>query len=420
MRRRTTRRFYGWWIVGSAFLTLFTTVGIGLYVPPVFLVPLQDHFGWSRAAIAAGTGVAALIAAIGSPLAGMWIDTYGARKVMVGGAVLMGGAFALLGTTGSLWQLYVFNGLAAFGLTCAAWVPNQTLVSSWFEQKRGLAMGVALTGIGFGGLVMAPVAAWLIAEIGWRLTFAVLGGIILTIVAPVVLLIVRSHPSDLGLLPDGDPPQRSRAAVTSDSGQTDAEPAYGVEFAVVIRTSDFWILALCNLLSAFASLSIVGHLVAFLSDAGMEARSAAAALGLTVGASVGGRLLFGLLSDRLPKRHVTTLAFVGHALGVLLLLNFGAAGVLPAFVLTYGVALGGAAVLMPLLVGECFGLLAFGKILGLTMLAATLGAAVGPILTGHIFDVTGSYRLAFTLHMAAFLMAAVAVQFLSQPEHARL
>ena len=403
--------FYGWWIVVGSFLILFITVGIGLYAPPVFLVPVQEYFGWSRAAIATGSAIAAVVSGMVSPLVGAWIDKYGSRKVMTCGALLMGSAFLLLSEMGALWHLYALSALGAVGITCCAWIPAQTLISNWFNKKRGLAMGIALTGIGFGGLVMAPLTALLIAQLGWRLAFAALGATILVIVGTVVLAIVRSRPADIGLLPDGE----AAASAGRTGTNAGADLAARIELGQAVRAGAFWTLAFCYFLWAFASLSILGHLVALLRDVGFASGTAAAALGLTVGASVAGRVVVGYFADSASKRDIMTAALAFSGLSTVLLLSIRPGGVLPLFVITYGVALGGVAVLLPLLVVEYFGLVAFSKILGLVMIAATLGAAAGPVLTGRVHDVTGSYRLAFMLHVAAFLAAAVAIRFLPRP-----
>jgi MFS family permease len=409
--------FYGWWVTAASFVVLFVTVGVGLYAPPVFLVPLQDHFGWSRAAIAGGSATAALVSGIASPFAGVLIDKYGSRRVMVSGALLMACGFGFLGLVQSLWHLYALNALAAIGIACAAWVPNQTLISNWFEKKRGLAMGVALTGIGFGGLAMAPLAGLLIVRFGWRLAFVGLSSLLLVIVVTVVLGIVRDRPADLGLLPDGEPPTPSDRSPTSTDRAASFGERPGLELSQSVRTSAFWILFLCQFLTVFGSMSVIAHLVAFLRDAGFEGQTAAGSLGLMVGASVGGRVLFGVLSDRLTKRHIMSLALTLHAVATTFLFRIESAAALPAFVLTFGVALGGGAVLMPLLVGECFGLLAFGRILGLFTVSATLGAGLGPVLTGRIYDVSGSYQPAFVLHIVAFATAALAIQLLAKPRN---
>jgi MFS family permease len=411
--------FYGWRIVSASFVILFITVGIGLYSPPVFLVPLQEHFGWSRAAIAAGGSIAAVVSGIASPLIGAWLDRYGARRVMLFGAVVMGCGLGLLSLIQSLWQLYAINALTALGLCCVAWVPNQTLVANWFSRKRGLAMGIALAGIGFGGLAMSPLSALLIERLGWRLAYLGLTSLVMLIVVGVVAVVVRSKPADLGQCPDGAPPERPDPEGTDPTASVAARPGGGAPIGSALeafRSRPFWILSLCNALTVFATLSIVAHLVAFLRDAGFQSQLAAASLGLMVGASVGGRVLFGVLADRYPKPRVMSLALILAAAGTLLLFGVHAGGVLPGFVIAFGLAFGGTAVLVPLLVGECFGLASFGKILGALMVSATVGAATGPVLTGWIFDVTGSYRMAFALHVAALTASALAILFVRVPQ----
>ncbi len=415
MTQPTRRLFYGWWIVGASFLVLLITVGIGLYAPPVFLVPLQDHFGWSRAAIAGGSALGALTAGIIGPLVGGWIDRYGSRRVMTIGALVMASGFGLMSLIRSLWQLYALNVFGAIGIACAAWIPNQTLISNWFTRKRGMAMGITLAGIGFGGLAMPPLAGFLIAEFGWRVAFAVLGSLILVIVVGVTLAIVRSQPADLGLLPDGEAPgPEMQPGDPIDAGGEAAEVP-GLNLSEAVKTAAFWLLSVGHILWTFGSMSLIGHIPAFLTDQGFESQVAAAFLALAIGISVAGRLTFGVLADRFTKRAIMSLAMILQVLAVFCLFRVDSFGALPVFAILFGMGLGGGAVLVPLLVGECFGLRAFGKVLGLVMISATLGAASGPVVTGRIFDVTGSYTLAFVLHIVSFTMAAAIFYSVRRP-----
>jgi len=407
--------FYGWRITAASFTILFVSVGTGLYAPPVFLVPLQEQFGWSRAQISAGGAIGALVSGVLAPLVGVWIDRYGARILMTTGAVVMGAAFALLSLMTSLWHLYAINLIAAVGISCVAWLPNQTLISNWFERRRGLAMGVSLAGIGFGGLVIAPLASVLLSQVGWRLAYVGMASLVLLVIIPLVLGVVRTHPADLGLLPDGEPVDPPLSDTSKRHTPHDQTQLPGLDPREAFRTSAFWLLCGCNFVLAFAVFSIIMHIVAFLSDQGFDPKTAAGLLGLAVGVSVAGRLGAGLLADRFPKRIVMVLTMLLHALAVLCLLGVGSVGTMPTFVVCFGVALGGGAVLTPLLVGEYFGLRAFGKILGLTMIPATLGVAIGPVLTGWIFDVTGSYELAFVMHLAVFLIGAILLLALRPP-----
>ncbi|RMF21034.1 MAG: MFS transporter, partial [Deltaproteobacteria bacterium] len=248
--------FYGWKITGASFVILFVAVGVGLYVPPVFLVPIEEHFGWSRAAIAGGSAIAALVSGLMSPLAGLWIDRYGSRRVMITGSLVMAGALYLVSRMTALWQLYAFTGLAGAGLTCVAWVPNQTLISNWFTRKRGLAMGIALTGIGFGGLAMSPLAAALIDHLGWRTAYAVLASIVGVVLTAVIIAIVRDRPADLGMLPDGaanDAADAGAGEIALETGDT------GLGLGEALRTAAFWLLSACHFLWVFSNMSMIQH-----------------------------------------------------------------------------------------------------------------------------------------------------------------
>ena len=407
--------YYGWWIVAASFSILLVTVGVGLYAPPIFLVPLQNHFGWSRAAIAGGSAVAALTVGAISPLVGVSIDRYGSRKVMTFGALVMGCTFCLFSAIQSLWQLYALNLIAAIGIASVAWLPNQTLISNWFDRIRGRAMGIALAGIGFGGFAMPPLADFLITRFGWRTAFATLGSLVLLIVVTVALVLVRSRPEDMGLLPDGEASVSEGSTGDSIHEAQEETATYGLSLAESLRTGTFWVLSLVHVLWTFGSMSIIGHLPAFLTDQGFE-KMAAGALSLAIGCSIVGRLSFGMLADRFGKKGLMSLALILHALAMLCLFRVHWFGALPAFVIVFGLALGGGAVVVPLLIGEYFGLRAFGKILGVITISATLGAAAGPVLTGRIFDVTGSYDTAFILHIAAFTAAGLAIYLLRKPK----
>lgn len=415
MTQPTHRLFYGWWLVGASFLVLLVTVGIGLYAPPVFLVPLQNHFGWSRAAIAGGGAVAALTVGIMGPLVGVWIDRYGPRRVMTIGALVMGCGFVLMSMIQSLWQLYALNVLVAIGIACVAWIPNQTLISNWFTRKRGRAMGITLAGIGFGGLIMPPLARFVKAELGWRVAFAVLGSLVLVVVAGVTLAVVRSQPADLGLLPDGEPPDPKTQAGDPTDRAGEAAEVPGLSLSEAVKTGAFWLLSLGHVFWTFGSMSLIGHLPAFLTDQGFAEKVAVGFPSLAIGISVAGRLTFGVLADRFTKKAIMSLAMILQSLAAFFLFRVDSFGALPVFAILFGMGLGGGAVLIPLLIGECFGLRAFGKVLGLVMISATLGAALGPVLTGRIFDVTGGYTLAFALHIVSFTMAAVVFYCVRRP-----
>ena len=261
---------------------------------------------------------------------------------------------------------------------------------------------------------MPPLAHFLISNFGWQIAFAGLGSLVLLIVATVTLALVRSRPEDMGLLPDGGPRLSGEPAGDPSRESRQEVATEGLSLAESVRTSAFWVLSLANVLWSFGSMSIIGHLPAFLTDQGFE-KLAAGSLSMAIGCSVVGRLSFGILSDRFTKKRIMSLTLILHALAVLCLFRVHSFWAIPAFVILFGLGLGGGSVLVPLLIGEYFGLRAFGKVVGVITISSTLGAATGPVVTGRIFDVMGSYDLAFTLHIASFLAAGTAIYVLRKP-----
>src|SRR6059058_5984028 len=183
-----------WVVVGAVWLTL--AIASGLYFSfPVFFVALLEEFGWSRGATAAAFSISSVVQGVLSPVVGMLVDRFGPRRVMLGGAGLLGGACVLSGQIGSLWALYLVTGvLAAAGVCAVSWIPSGALIARWFTERRGSMMGLAFSGMGVGLLVIGPLAQWLIAGYGWRVAYLVLGLGTLVVLVPLVALGVREPP----------------------------------------------------------------------------------------------------------------------------------------------------------------------------------------------------------------------------------
>jgi MFS family permease len=406
------RIFYGWWIVLACSIVIFFGTGIGFYSFGVFLKPLEAHFGWSRTSISATIGLWALVYGFAGPFIGMLLHKYGARAVIAASALMAGICWLFLSRLSSMSELYIlmfFSGIGTAGITL---IPNQTLVSNWFDKYRGKAMGIMSVGIGLGGVTMPPLANVLIESYSWRVSFFVLGLLQLAII-PVALLVIRTKPSDLGLEPDG--------VVRAKTENVDFQPQPISGFAVnhAIRTGSFWLLFIAFALLIFGESGLTVHLVALLDDAGLSSQAAANYWALAVGISAAGRLGFGILSDRSNPKYLIagTHGLHGVALAIVsvffLSMGIQSAGVLLPFSILYGLSLGGAAVLLPVVVARCFGLLHFGKVLGLLMSGFALGVVAGPIAAGKIVDATGSYQLALAIFIGAFILSAILVSLVT-------
>lgn len=407
---KTAKIFYGWWVVAGCFFILVLTVGAGLYSLPIFLVPLQEHFGWSRASISAGAAIGSISIGLMAPWVGSLIDRFSMRRVMFAGTFTMAIGFASYAATDSLWHFWISSAVLAIGLSMVAFVPVQTLISVWFTRRRGLAMGVTLAGIGFGGLFLAPLTGAVISGYGWRTAYVCLAIIVTVPVALILLLVVRDSPATLGLLADGDP--ISRQVIDSPEG---GPVVPGSNFGEAVATKVFWALTATVFFASFASFGLIQHLAALLTDSGYSMAVSSSTLGMAIGFSVVGRVLAGALSDKFEARWVyaALVALITLATGVLLSPSHGLSLIF--FSIFFGIGLGGINVLLPLLVGMCFGLKSFSKILGVVILAATLGSSIGPLAVGVLFDLTGDYAVALPALILFGALAMFSVAFVQRP-----
>ena len=409
---RAFRPFYGWWIVTVSAITLLLAGGIGYYTFGAFFTPLTNEFEWNRAQISLSMSIMGLIGLAG-PLFGMWVDRFGARRTMILGALIMGLSFACLGFTFSLQYFYAAYFVVAVGQMAILHIPVLTLVSQWFERRRGLAMGVSVAGLGLGGMIMLPLSAYLISLLGWQWTYRILGIAICLVLLPLITLVVRNSPRDMGMLPDGE-------KYTDRDAQGIARPdrsirIQGWTLSGALRTSTFWILVAAFTMVFTGTSSVIAHAVPFFVGQGFSNQLASTIVGSTVGVSILGRISTGYLSDRVPVKYVVALFFVLQAGGLLTLISSGTQTSIAAFIAIFGSAMGGLFVLEPLVIREYFGLDSFASIYGGLWAFETLGWGAGPYVTGYIFDKTGSYNSAFIAFRIATLLGTVLIMLVRRP-----
>jgi MFS family permease len=390
-----------WVVVAAGFLCLTVAAGIGWYVFPVYLTSIEADLGWSRTQLSLGVGVWALAGAAFSPLIGGWIDRYGARKVMLLGTVCQMVATVLLSRMTALWHLYALFVLSSFANVANTNVPVATVISQWFDEKRGAAMGVALLGMGAGGLVMPILAELFLERYGWRTGYFLFSFFLLALLAPVALWI-----------PDRSERTRDRSggAVDVPIG-ADVSVLKGLTVSEAARTRSFWTLAIGDLCIGVVFTSVVVHMVAFTTDAGVSQRAATVAYGAFLGVNTVGILLFGATADKIRLRPLMLLCYGVPALAMALLFRLPSLGFLYVFVIVFGTTGGGRSALWPLALAECFGVRYLGAILGWLNIPFMIGNVVGPSLGGYISDTTGSYRLLYILCIG---FSAVSVAFIAQ------
>lgn len=396
--------FHGWKLVGALCTILFFTAGGGLYVFPVFIASLQREFGWSMTEISGTAALFAVAMGLSNPLVGRLFARFGARKVMLVAASLS--VLTSLGYAGlqNLAMLYAIALVAGFAVAGTTILPAQALVTNWFHEFRGRAMGLTMLGIGLGGFLLPSFNELLIRLVGWRMAWVVAAGIMLGIVIPLIAVYVRTRPSDLGLCVDGVRLQQQ----ANDPAVT----ASGLSVKQAVATRTFWLLVSIFLLQLIGVAALNFHFVPFATqEMGFPAREVAFYYGSTVGFSIVGRLAFGWLADRFSPARLLTLSFLLLATGTgtieLLFITLGLreTQLLWLYAIPFGMGVGSNAVIMPILVGACFGDRHFSEIMGVLMSGFALGVIVGIPGAGFIYDHTGSYEGAIVACAAGLCLA---------------
>ena len=391
------RERQAWIIAASVFVTLFLVWGGGVNTGPVFLPPLLKYFGWTRARVSTLGSAGALMAGVCGPLVGWLVDRIEARRVMLLGALTTGIGFLAASRSDGYYGLLVANLIVAIGVTAATLIPASLVIASWFGERRGLAMGLTFAGTSLGGAAMIVIANKAIARGGWRAGYVAMAVPMVFIVAPLVLFVVRGRPSSASAVEEQKLKQPAPVVLP------------GVELSEAFRTRSFWLIGIAEFFYACAIGGILVHVVVYLIAAGYTASLAASSLSMIYLMSTFGKLSMGPSADRLSPRIVLSVVFGGAALGTLLLLEAKSGPMLAGFIVLVGIASGTPLVLLPLVFIQSLGLKRLGSVQGVAGIFATIGAAVGPVAAGRIFDVSGSYAIAFGVFAAMWLGAALAI-----------
>ena len=385
--------------VATAFFALFSIVGFAFYGLPFFYDFFVRELGWSRAQVTSGNAVAKLV--IG-PLfgffAGVAVDRFGPRRLMLVGVLLAGLAPIGLGGTTTLLAFYTFYLMNALGYVTGGPLPNQVMLSRWFDSGRGKAMGIAYLGIGVGGALVPLLAHALTEAIGWRSALKVLGVLMIAIALPLVFF-VREAEAESG-----------KAALP-------ASPAAGAggsdSILDVLRQPAFYLLAL----GSMASIGAVGGTTQnlklyFAMDRGMAQGRVAELISLVLVGSIAGRLLMGWLADRWPRKRVMILIYLIVAGTIPLLWAASSPIALRAAAVAFGVGLGGDYMIIPLMAADLFGLKRMGRVMGMVLTADGVAEAVVPMAVATLRDRTGSYAPGFALLVTLAVLGAGAISLL--------
>jgi MFS family permease len=397
--RNNSRFFYGWIIVVISTLALIVSNGLSIGGIPVYYkfvqtdlvalgsVPpdkLQSVYGLAPA-------LTFLLAGFLSPVAGFLLQRLNAKTMMIIGCFILGSGLLLYSQAASPLHVYAAHALLGTSLGFVGVLVNTVLISNWFVRRRGMALGIVLTGTSFGGAIIPQISTPLIESYGWRTAMGLVSLIIWIVLFPAVIFLIRNRPADVGSSPDGVAGGETASSAGSTAGLT------GMTLAEAMATPMFWVFGVCAALIFYAIFVVSQQLNLYLQSPkiGFTPQQASNIQSLLFLLSIIGKFFFGALADRFPGNRVMLISASTMFLATLFFLWFNATTVY-LFAIFFGMNYGGTFVLLQLLVADYFGLKEYGKILGAVTVIETVGGALGTFITGRIADANGGdYTTAF-------------------------
>ncbi len=380
-------------IAGALFVTLFLLWGSCYNTFGVFFTPLLNEFHGTHASISLCATAIVLFTGAGAPLAGWLVKLVDIRIVMGLGATLAGISLIGISSATSFSHLLGWYVSLGIGLGGSTMVPASLVITNWFKERRGTVLGVATAGMELGGVIMTLLSAHLITTSGWRTAYIVLAVPIFVIALPLIVIVVRTRPETK--VPEGiDAP---------------IQPEDGLEVREAFRKRSFWLLGLAQLCFGIGAAGALVHMVPLMLKAGYTAATGALALSSVHALITVGKPTMGVLGDYIGARKALSAALAVCALGILLMGDASQGPILAVGILLYGFMLATPVALVPVIVLDIAGPRSLGPLFGLLFFTQTVGAAIGPVIVGRMFDVSGGYMAGYALSAAIFFGAAISV-----------
>jgi OFA family oxalate/formate antiporter-like MFS transporter len=397
------RLFYGWVVVLASLIIISIVMGTRFSFG-VFFKSLANEFGLTRAETSAISSANMLLGCVFAIVSGWGADKLSLRMLISLMGLFTGLSLILTSQAQSLWQLFiVYSFLLALG-TGGVFTITTSLIIRWFDRKRGFAIGLTTSGVGFGTVIMAPLAAYLIANFGWRMSYFLMGVIAWLFILPMAVLL-RKNPSEMGLLPDG---AGSNEAKIGESSLVEASSrSSGISLSHTFQTRNFWCMGFSWLLSTTCVFIIMTHIVPHATDLGINVMKAATILSLIGAMNIPGRLLVGRISDNIGRKATSIACALSLAGTIIWLILSKDIWMFYLFAIFFGFFYGGFDASTTALIGDIFGLHKIEIIMGTMSASWSLGAAIGPIIGGLIYDIRNNYFVAFSISAAAMIIVTI-------------
>lgn len=408
--------YYGWVQVANTLMAGAFSTGAGIWAFSVFVKPMSDEFGWSRAEVYGALTVRALVSGAFSPFMGPLQDTrLGPRFFAVATTVTMAGSMIAMKWVDNLALFYlIFGGLGALASFGSSEMMLSVVLPRWFVRRRGRALGIGSMGTAMGPLIFPFLVTFLLSIFDWRDAWVALGVITLLVLGPMSLL-VRTRPEDLGLFPDGDPGPSAEHAVASHGRQSPAAER-NFKGAEVLRLHCFWLLVIAACMTSLGMTGFHANWLPYFQDIGFTAAQGSLAITTYGICGISTRIVWGWLAERFPVNHLLVIQGLLTGLSVLLFLNIHSEMTLILAAASHGLSVGGMLVMRPMLIASYFGRDHLGAVNGVMRPFTTLIGAGSPLFVAWLHDQQGSYVTAFWLIAVGWFIAAMAVAFARSPQ----
>ncbi|MCH8988684.1 MAG: MFS transporter [Chloroflexi bacterium] len=395
--------YFGWYVVVASGFVAFVTTGARSSFG-IFIIPLEDEFGWSRFMLSLAVGTGFLVNGVTQPFIGRLFDRFNSRNVILIGLVVAGLATASLSLTFNfLFLFFVFGIVLSTAMSGASISNTMALLSRWFHRKRSTVLGLNVAGASLGGLTLVPFGMFLLQATSWRVTWAALGLVILLLALPMVYFFIRDDPAEMGLQPDGD----------TDDGSHDDTPALRRgpievdEWAQSFRSWPIWQISGAYTVCGITTGMIAAHFVPYAIGQGVSATMAAVIFGVMMALNVVGGLGAGLLGDRFGRKNLLAAVYALRGVAFLLLLVMPGEQGVWVFAVLAGFSWIASVPLTSSLIADVYGVRALGTISGISFLCHQVGSFVSILAAGLLFDITGSYTLPFAVGGVLLFPAAL-------------
>lgn len=397
--------YYGYVVVAASVIIMMT--GWGTYFSyGIFFESLLTEFNWSRAVTSGAFSASTLVSGFLGIITGRLSDRLGPRVISLVCCASLALGFVLMSVVHSSWQVYLIYAIPLSIGVSGIWSPLVSTVARWFVEKRGLMIGLVTAGIGVGGVIFSPLISHFITAYGWRNAYLIIG-IIAFVLIGVSGQFLRRDPEQIGLKVHGVTKLAQKPRVPRDEDFT---------FGQAVRTRQFWMIAAVYILFGYSQVTVTVHIVPYAGGLGIPAIAAASILSIIGATSIFGRIILGGISDRIRVKPSFIFILILLLLSLVWLDFAGKLWALYLFAAVFGFAWGGLSSLQSIASVELFGLSSLGMLVGCFSFGFCIGGTIGPIISGYLFDVYGSYKLAFLICTVAALGTLLSILWLTPPK----